>query len=71
MKDLKLVKMHVKSLHVRIPHNEAITCIKKKYDSYSTFKQSTSLPYAKDLISKRKAALLERSKPICMLNIVT
>ena len=54
MKDLKLVKMHVKSLHVRIPHNEAITCIKKKYDSYSTFKQSTSLPYAKISFPKER-----------------
>ena len=30
MKDLQLVTMHVKSLHVRIPNNEAITCITKK-----------------------------------------
>ena len=70
IKDLKLVTMHVKSLHVRIPNNEAIACIKKKYDSRSIFKQSTFLPHAQDFISKIKVALLGRSKPICMLNIL-
>ena len=48
LKDLKLVAMHVKSLHVSIVSNEAITCIKTKYDNHSIiFRPSTSLPYSK------------------------
>lgn len=61
--------MYVKSLHVKIPNNEAITCIKTKYDIHSIFRESKSLPYAQDFVSKRKIALLGGSKPFCILNI--
>lgn len=40
--------MHVKSLHVKIPNNEANTCIKTKYDNHSIIiRLPTSLPYSK------------------------